>query len=127
MRYLRIITSVLAIAATLSYVVQGILPLAAAVFLPAVGLPLSVASQRARLAIVFEIVLIVELLGLGAIWPSPFTIVAILALPAFPLGIWIVIKDAAWSKSSFYVSASALSAAACMLAQGLHLYRQLSS
>lgn len=77
-----------------------------------------------RLQVAAQLVLIAELVYLGAIWPSPATIAAIIALPALVLGIVYLVKGRSPRWGELYLLVSALLASGLLLFQA-HLLATL--
>jgi hypothetical protein len=70
-----------------------------------------------------QLILVSELVLLGAVWPSYHTLAAILVLPAVPVALWCAFKRTLPASSAWYLRASALVAAGCLLWQSLFLVR----
>lgn len=70
-----------------------------------------------RLQVAAQLVLIIELMILGAIWPSQATIAALIALPSFVLGVVYLIKGRSPRWGEIYLLASTLLASGLLLFQ----------
>jgi hypothetical protein len=71
-----------------------------------------------RLPLVAQLVLIALLIFLGSIWPSLYTLAALVALPSFVLGIVYLVKGRAPRCGEIYILVSTLLASAALLYQG---------
>lgn len=121
MKNLPLIAAAIAILAAAVLVYNGLPGVAVSVALPAILLALAAPRGWLRTQLVAQVILVGELAWLGAIWPSYFTIGALLALPAIPIAVWCAVRHRASSLSEFYLRASTLLAAACMLWQAVFL------
>jgi hypothetical protein len=84
---------------------------------PAAVLLLALLKRWWRLQVAAQLVLIVELMVLGAIWPSQATLAALIALPAFVLGIAYLIKGCSPRWGEIYLLVSTLLASGLLLFQ----------
>lgn len=100
---------------------DGIWLLSVAVALPAVVLLAALAKGWPRIQLGAQVVLILELLALGGIWPSLATLAALLALPAPVLGIVYLVQRRAPRPGEVYILVSTLLASSSLLMQAIFL------
>jgi len=121
MKLVPIATAAIAFLAAAVLAYDGLIAVAVAVAIPA--LIMGYASFRGwlRMQLAAHVILVSELVLLGAIWPSYHTIAAILVLPTLPIAVWCAVKRTLPNLSGWYIRASALVAAVCLLWQALFL------
>jgi hypothetical protein len=110
--------SVLA-AAVVAY--EGIWQLSVAVAIPAGALLFALAKGWPRLQLGAQVFLILELLVLGGIWPSPATLAALIALPAPVLAVIYLVKRRSPRPGEVYILVCTLLASSCFLMQAIFL------
>jgi hypothetical protein len=71
-----------------------------------------------RLPLAAQLVLIALLMFLGSIWPSLYTLAAMVTLPSFVLGIIYLVRGRAPRWGEIYILVSTLLASAALLYQG---------
>jgi hypothetical protein len=89
--------------------------------LPALALLMALFRGWWRVQVAAQLVLIVELIIVGAIWPSQATIGALIALPSFVLGIIYLIKGRSPRWGEIYLLVSTLLASGLLLLQAYAL------
>lgn len=100
---------------------DGIWPISVAVGVPAAVLLWALYQGRQRLVLGAQVFLIVELLVLGAIWPSLVTLAALIALPAPVLGIVFLVRRRLPRPGEIYILVSTLLASSSLLWEAIIL------
>ena len=98
---------------------DGIWLLSVAVVLPAVALLTARVEGWPRIQLGAQVVLSLELLALGGIWPSLATLAALLALPAPVLGIAYLVERRVPRAGEVYIFVSTLLASSSRLMQAI--------
>lgn len=123
MKWLSIGTALIASIAAVTYATLRIPQASAAAGIAAAGMLYASWSHSDRARTSAEFMLICELIVLGTVWPSVWTVFAVLVLGAGLLAIRTLLTRRASRWSVVYVSASALVAASSLLGQALWLVR----
>ncbi len=100
---------------------DGIWLLSASVGLPAAVLLMALAKGWRRIQLGAQVVLILELLVLGGIWPSLATLAALIALPSPVLGIVYLVQRRLPRPGEMYILVSTLLASSGLLLQAIVL------
>ncbi|HET6331889.1 MAG TPA: hypothetical protein VFG30_01685 [Polyangiales bacterium] len=123
MKWISICTGVVASVATATYVALRMFEVSVVVGIAALGMFYALKSGRETGRVCSELMLICQLVLLGLLWPSLWTVLAALVLPAALLGVWQLITKRLKRWSTGYVGASALLAALSLLGQAVYLIR----
>lgn len=83
-----------------------------------IGLAVGVALNRSRVTSASELLLILQTMVLGAVWPSAITIAALLVMPAAVLALRDLLQTANTHWHRLYVQGSTLVAAWSLAAEG---------
>jgi hypothetical protein len=127
MKLLSIGTALIASAATVTYAILRMPEAAVAAGIAAAGMFYAIWNDGERTRTSAEFVLICELIVLGTLWPSVWTVFAVLVLGASMLAIRALLTGRTSRWSAVYVSGSALLAATSLLGQALWLVRATRS
>ncbi len=122
-KWLSISTALVASAAAMTYATLRMPEPTSAVGIAAAGMLYATRSRGDRTRVAFEFLLICELIVLGVLWPSLWTVLSVLVLGAGVLALRHLFTRRVSSWSMVYVSASALLAASSLLGQALWLVR----
>lgn len=121
MKALPLIAAAIAVVAAVVLVYKPLPVVAVSVAVPAILLAVAALRGWLRTQLVAQGILVGELVLLGFIWPSYFTIGALFVLPAIPVAVWCAVRHRASSLSETYLRASTLLAAVCMLCEAVLL------
>ena len=113
-------------AAAITFAFIDALPLAIAVGLPTTILAFAELNNRQKSTHLATSLLRLELVGLGVIWPSWFTIVALITLPSIFVSLKRLFKapTAQAPMVEFYLQCSRFAANTCLLVEATHLAGQ---
>lgn len=100
---------------------DGIWPFSVAVGLPAAVLLVALAQCWSGIQLAAQVVLILELLVLGGIWPSLATLAALIALPSPVLGMVYLVKRRSTRPGEIYIFVSTLLASSSLLWEAIVL------
>ncbi|HKU44280.1 MAG TPA: hypothetical protein VJR89_39245 [Polyangiales bacterium] len=121
MRWVPFSTALVAAAAAAIYAALRVPQALVLVGVAALGMLYAIRRRSDRARVCFEVVLICELILLGTIWPSVWTVAAALVAPALVLALRNLVVQNPSLASKTYVSTAALLAAASLLGQAVHL------
>ena len=113
-------TAFVTLLAGIVFFVAGNIWLSAILVMQAVVLTVGIFTPRLLIERVTGLTLLVMLIVLGLVWPSIFTLLAVLAVPAVVLGAMNLLVWSARPRGTTYISVACFIAACSMLAQATH-------
>jgi hypothetical protein len=114
-------TAFVTLAAGIVFFVAGNIWLSSISIVQSIALAVGIFTPRVLLERVTGLTLLVMLIVLGFAWPSIFTVLAVLAVPAIVLGAMNLLVWSTRPRGTTYIGVACFLAACSMLAQATHL------